>query len=77
MATMNFSVPQEVKEQFNALFVDENKSHVVAELLKEAIEKRKLKMRRVHAIDALLKLRSKQKPVTDKMIQKARREGRS
>lgn len=45
MATMNFSIPEEVKARFNELFADRNKSAVVTELLREAItreERRRL-----------------------------------
>ncbi len=38
MATMNFSVPQAVKNRFNQVFQHENKSHLITELMKKAIE---------------------------------------
>lgn len=37
MATMNFSVPDEVKEAFNRTFAHQNKSAIVTRLLQEAI----------------------------------------
>lgn len=40
MATMNFSIPDEVKEAFNETFAGENKSAVIAQLMRDAIEKR-------------------------------------
>ena len=36
MATVNFSVPDEVKELFNATFAHKNKSAIIAELMLEA-----------------------------------------
>lgn len=77
MATVNFSVPEDVKNRFNQLFKNENKSHLITELMKKAIEDRERKQRRVQAIDELLKIRAKQKPVSNKSINEARRKGRS
>ncbi|MBO3707330.1 MAG: hypothetical protein J5X21_13120 [Candidatus Accumulibacter sp.] len=37
MATMNFSVPDDVKESFNQTFANENKSAIVTRLLQEAV----------------------------------------
>lgn len=37
MATMNFSVPDDVKESFNRTFANENKSAIVTRLLQEAV----------------------------------------
>lgn len=76
MATVNFSVPEEVKEEFNRTFARENKSSIVARLMMQAIEERRLQKQRARAIDRLLKLRSQQKPVTTEEINKARRAGR-
>ena len=39
MAKMNFSVPDDVKEAFNAAFAGQNKSATVTELMREAIER--------------------------------------
>lgn len=76
MATVNFSVPDEVKKAFNEAFAGENKSAILAKLMQQAIENRERLRRRAAAIDALLKLRAKQKPVTDRQIAQARRAGR-
>lgn len=76
MATVNFSVPDAVKERFNSVFANQNKSHIIAELMQQAIEEHEHRLQRVHAIDALLKLRAKQKPVSNKRIQIARKHGR-
>lgn len=37
MATMNFSIPDDIKERFNQTFANVNKSAIVASLLEEAI----------------------------------------
>lgn len=78
MATVNYSVPDEIKKRFNQVFADENKSHVIAELMKKAIEEREKQQQRAQAIDALLKLRSKQKKtVKIKTIKSALKDIRS
>lgn len=77
MATVNYSVPEEIKKKFNEVFADQNKSHLIAELMKQAIEEHERQKRRSLAIDALLKLRAKQKPISKKAIKKALDEIRS
>lgn len=76
MATINFSVPDDVKEAFNETFYGENKSAVLTRLMRDAVEERKRQKRRVTAINAILRLRTKSHVVTDDEIQKARRRGR-
>ena len=76
MATVNFSVPEEVKAEFNRVFARENKSGVIARLMMQAIEDRRLQKQRARAIDKLLKLRSQSKPITMEEFNEARRAGR-
>ncbi len=76
MATVNFSVPDEVKDQFNRAFARENKSQVVARLMMQAVEERRAQRERARAVNALLKLRRTRKPMTIKQFTEARRAGR-
>jgi ribose 1,5-bisphosphokinase PhnN len=76
MATVNFSVPDDVKREFLEAFGDENKSAVIARLMRQAVEDRKRQQARAAAIEALLDLRKRQKPVSDKEIRRARQAGR-
>ena len=76
MATVNFSVPEEVKEAFQKTFANENRSAIIARLMQEAVEERKRQERQAAAIDALLDLRRRQRPASDKEIARARRAGR-
>lgn len=46
MARMRFSVPDEVKKQFDSEFAGENKSRVMARMMMQAIEERQLQ--RIH-----------------------------
>lgn len=77
MATVNFSVPDEIKKEFNKVFAHQNKSHLIAEMMKRAIEEHQRQQQRSQAIEALLQLRAKQKPVSAKRIKAARQHGRS
>ena len=76
MATVNFSVPDEIKEAFQEAFANENRSAIIARLMQEAVEDRRRQQRRAVAIDALLDVRRKATPVSDKEIARARRAGR-
>ncbi len=62
MATVNFSVPDEVKKAFNQAFAGENKSAVLTRLMRQAVEERERQKRRAAAIEALLKLRGRTRP---------------
>lgn len=46
MATVNFSVPDEVKAEFDKAFGDQNKSSIIAELMRRAVRERQLQIRR-------------------------------
>jgi metal-responsive CopG/Arc/MetJ family transcriptional regulator len=76
MATINFSVPDDVKDAFNKAFKGENKSAILTRLLRDAVEERKRQKRRMTAINAILRLRAKSIAVTDNEIRKARKSGR-
>ena len=41
MATVNFSVPDEVKETFNQAFEGQNKSAIIADLMRRAVVARR------------------------------------
>ena len=45
MATVNFSVPEEVKEAFNSAYQGQNKSAIIADLMREAVERFERKQR--------------------------------
>ncbi|MBA3967971.1 MAG: hypothetical protein H0X47_19795 [Nitrospirales bacterium] len=76
MATVNFSVPEDVKKQFDKVFAGKNKSAVLTQLRQQAIEEQKRIGQRKRAIDQLLALREKAPRVTDKNIRFARSQGR-
>lgn len=76
MGTVNFSVPDDLKEAFNAAFEGQNKSAIVAELMREAIDRADRRRRSQAAIDRILKARSKAPFLSDKEIRAARVKGR-
>ena len=76
MATMNFSIPDEIKEAFNKTFANANKSAVVAKLLMDAVLEAKRRQESVDAIGSI-KSRWKERPVVlEEKIREMREEGR-
>jgi hypothetical protein len=76
MATVNFSVPDEVKREFDKAFAGRNKSRTIAELMMRAVEEQRIRKRRAEAIEALLARRRTRRPVSDGAARRARRAGR-
>jgi hypothetical protein len=76
MATVNFSVPEDVKRKFDKAFAGKNKSRVIADLMAQAIEEQHVQKRRSRAIDALLARWRTKRPVTVKQVSRAREAGR-
>lgn len=77
MATVNFSVSEEVKQAFNTVFQGQNKSAVIAALMKRAIEEQELLEKRAQAMDSLLARRKHKPAFTADEIRAAREDGRS
>ena len=76
MATVNFSVPSDVKEAFDKVFGRQNKSAVLTELMRQAVEEKRRRQRRAKAVEKLVALRKRSRRVTDKAVRAARRHGR-
>jgi len=76
MSTVNFSVPDEVKDEFNAVFSGQNKSAIIAELMREAVERARRKERSRAAISRIAARRERAPTVTDVAFRKAREQGR-
>lgn len=76
MATVNFSVPDDVKEAFNAAYKGQNKSAVIADLMREAVERAQRKQRSHDAITRIVERRKHAPAVTDEELRAAREEGR-
>lgn len=76
MATVNFSVSEEIKQAFQEAFANENKSAVISRLMLKAVEEKRREQRRAVAIEKLLDLRRKQRPVSDAEIARVRQADR-
>ncbi|GJL52533.1 MAG: hypothetical protein NPIRA01_37600 [Nitrospirales bacterium] len=76
MAMVNFSLPEPVKAAFDKKLAGENKSAVLTQLMQQAVGERERAARRARAIEKLLTLRAKVKPICASSIRRARRLGR-
>ena len=54
MATVNYSIPDDVKELFNTAFAGSNRSAVISGLMQQAAEHELRLKRRRESVDALL-----------------------
>lgn len=76
MSTVNFSVPDDVKEAFNAAFAGQNKSAVIADLMREAVERVQQKTNSQAAYLRILERRKDAPSITEAQFRAAREEGR-
>ena len=74
MGTMNFSIPDGVKDKFNEVFDGQNKSAVVARLMVRAIEEEERAHRSAGFVERLRQIRARSRPVTEEDIRRAREE---
>ena len=76
MATVNFSVPEDVKAAFNETFEGRNKSAVIAELMREAVERVRRRRKGREAIERILHRRRRASAASDEEFRSIREEGR-
>jgi hypothetical protein len=76
VSTINFSVPDDVKKAFNTAFEGQNKSAVMTELMREAVERVEARKRGQVAFLRIVKRRRSAPQVTQAQVRKAREEGR-
>ena len=77
MATVNFSVPDEVKAAFDKAFGDQNKSSIIAELMRRAVRERDLQIRRKRLFRQLSSARASRPAFTSEEVRSARTAERS
>lgn len=77
MATMNFSIPDNVKEIFNQTFANENKSAIVTRLLQEAVAQARRKAQSDAAFKRILARRQTAPHVSTEDILQTRDEIRA
>jgi hypothetical protein len=76
VATVNFSVPDEVKAAFDDAFGDQNKSAIVAELMRRAVRERQLQTRREKLFRQFGAARAHRPSVTSEETHRTRKAGR-
>jgi len=76
MVTVNFSVPDDVKAAFDRTFKGQNKSAVIAELMRRAVSEAKPKQRRGELFRSLTESRSRRPSLSDAELRAIRRSGR-
>ncbi len=76
MATVNFSVPDDVRDAFNETFKDRNKSAIVAELMREAVDRFRRRKQSHRAIERILERRRDRQVLSETDIRTARLAGR-
>ena len=77
MAIVNFSVPDDVKTAFDRAFKHQNKSAVIAELMRHAVAETRLRKRRSKIFRELTARRTDRPSVTTTQVKAARQAGRS
>ena len=77
MATVNFSVPDEVKQAFDQTFAGQNKSAIIAGLMRRAVDEAERRRIRAALIRNLTARRGKRPEASDIAIRKARKSGRA
>jgi metal-responsive CopG/Arc/MetJ family transcriptional regulator len=76
MAKVNFSVPDNVKAEFDKVFGDQNKSAVIAELMRNAVAEARRRNHRESIFRTLTQRRADRPSLTDKQIRASRAAGR-
>ena len=76
MATVNFSVPEDVKRAFDRAFKHTNKSAIIAELMRRAVAEAEQKKRREELFRALTERRASRPTASADNARVARRSGR-
>jgi metal-responsive CopG/Arc/MetJ family transcriptional regulator len=76
MATVNYSVPEAVKQAFDETFKGRNKSAVIAELMQQAVEEIRHQAERNRIAESILETARSGPYVSDEEIWALRQEGR-
>ena len=76
MSTVNSSVPEQVKQVFNDVFMGQNKSAIIARLMQEAVERKQRKRQEQEAYRSILKRRKNAPVINEEQLRTAREHGR-
>ena len=77
MSTVNFSVPDDVKAKFDRVFDGQNKSAVIADLMRNAVAEVARRERREEIFRVLTRRGARRPIVSDRRIRAVRTAGRS
>jgi metal-responsive CopG/Arc/MetJ family transcriptional regulator len=75
VATVNFSVPEDIKAEFDKVFGGQNKSAVIADLMRKMIAEVSRRKRREDIFRALTQRRAERPSLSDTQIRTARTSG--
>lgn len=76
MATVNFSVPDNVKVAFDRAFGDQNKSAIIADLMRRAVAEATRRKRREEIFRKLTQRRAQRPSLSNEEARAARTAGR-
>jgi hypothetical protein len=76
MAIVNFSVPEDVKASFDETFRGKNKSAIITELMREAVEREHRRRESAKAAERIHGRRASAPVRTPRKLRKAREKGR-
>ena len=76
MATVNFSVPDDIKAEFDKVFGAQNKGAVIADLMRKAVAEAKRRKRREDIFRTLTQRRAERPSLSDAQIRSSRKTGR-
>jgi Arc/MetJ family transcription regulator len=76
MATVNFSVPDEVKVAFDRAFGDQNKSAIIADLMRKAVADANRRKQREEIFRKLTQRRAQRPSMSNEEVRAARIAGR-
>ncbi|HEX3664872.1 MAG TPA: hypothetical protein VHU23_06550 [Rhizomicrobium sp.] len=76
VATVNFSVPDDVKSEFDRVFGRQNKSAVIADLMRKAVAEERRRKHRMSMFRELTRLRADRPSLPDANLRAARTSGR-
>lgn len=77
MATVNFSVPEDVKAAFNATFAKQNKSAIITDLMREAVARAQRQQQHRDAVARILAAHAESPTLSEADFHAARDQGRS
>lgn len=73
MATVNFSVPDDIKAEFDRVFGSQNKSAVIADLMRKAIAEVQQRNHRQDIFRLLTQRRTQRPSLSDEQIRLSRK----